>query len=68
MEAVMRNFFQFLAKNKRMNQWAKKYGWHVGAQRFVAGESIEQAIVKIKQLNEDGRECDIGSFGGICDK
>ena len=46
MEAVMRNFFQFLAKNKRMNQWAKKYGWHVGAKRFVAGESIESSNFK----------------------
>ena len=63
MEAVLRNFFQFLAKNKRMNQWAKKYGWHVGAQRFVAGESIEQAIVKIKQLNEDGRSVTLDHLG-----
>ena len=63
MEVVLRNFFQFLAKNKRMNQWAKKYGWHVGAQRFVAGESIEQAIVKIKQLNEDGRSVTLDHLG-----
>ena len=63
MEAVMRNFFQFLAKNKRMNQWAKKYGWHVGAQRFVAGESIEQTIVKIKELNEGGRSVTLDHLG-----
>lgn len=63
MEAVMRNFFQFLAKNKRMNQWAKKYGWHVGAQRFVAGESIEQTIVKIKELNESGRSVTLDHLG-----
>ena len=63
METVMRNFFQFLAKNKRMNQWAKKYGWRVGAQRFVAGESIDQAIVKIRQLNEDGRSVTLDHLG-----
>lgn len=63
MEAVMRNFFQFLAKNKRMNQWAKKYGWHVGAKRFVAGESINQAILKIKQLNDDGRRTTLDHLG-----
>lgn len=63
MEVVMRNFFQFLAKNKRMNNWAKKYGWHLGAQRFVAGESIEQAMVKIKQLNEGGRIATLDHLG-----
>lgn len=63
METVLRNFFQFLAKNKRMNKWAKQYGRHVGAQRFVAGESIEQAIVKIKQLNEDRRMATLDHLG-----
>jgi len=63
MEVLMRKFFQSLAKNKRMNEWAKKYGWHLGAQRFVAGESIEQAIVKIKQLNEDGRAATLDHLG-----
>ncbi len=63
MEEVMRKFFQSLAKNKWMNEWAKKYGWHLGAQRFVAGESIEQAIVKIKQLNEDGRVVTLDHLG-----
>lgn len=63
MEAVLRNFFQFLAKNKRMNEWAKKYGWHLGAQRFVAGKSIEQAIVKITQLNETGRYVTLDHLG-----
>ncbi len=63
MEVLMRKFFQSLAKNKRMNEWAKKYGWHLGAQRFVAGESIEQAIVKIKQLNEDGRVVTLDHLG-----
>ena len=63
MEAMMRNFFQFLAKNKRMNKWATKYGWHVGAQRFVAGESIEQAIIQVKKLNEDGRVATLDHLG-----
>ena len=54
MEPVMRNFFQFLAKNKRINKWASKYGWHMGAQRFTAGESIDQAIVQVKRLNMAG--------------
>lgn len=63
MDVMMRNFFQFLAKNKRINKWATKYGWHVGAQRFVAGESIEQAIVMVKKLNEDGRVATLDHLG-----
>lgn len=54
MEPVMRNFFQFLAKNKRINKWASQYGWHLGAQRFTAGESIDQAIEQVKRLNMAG--------------
>ena len=54
MEVLMRNFFLFLAKNKQANKWAVKYGKHLGVQRFVAGTSIEQAMLKVKQLNENG--------------
>lgn len=54
METWMRSFFLFLAKNRQLNKWAMRYGEHLGVQRFVAGTSIEQAIHKVKELNENG--------------
>ncbi|RID85388.1 proline dehydrogenase [Peribacillus asahii] len=63
MEAIMRNFFQFLARNKRVNKWAAKYGLHLGAQKFVAGLSIEQAITQVRLLYEDGRAATLDHLG-----
>ncbi|TFD95886.1 proline dehydrogenase family protein [Jeotgalibacillus sp. R-1-5s-1] len=54
MERVMRDFFLFLSKNKPMTKAAKQYGLRFGAARFVAGETVEQAVEAIKKLNEEG--------------
>ena len=63
METVLRYFFQFLAKNKWINKWATKYGWHLGAQRFTAGTSIDEAITQVKRLNEAGRATTLDHLG-----
>ncbi|EPY14103.1 proline dehydrogenase family protein [Paenibacillus alvei] len=54
MEAIMRNAFLFLSKNRLANRTAKKYGLRFGAKRFVAGEQISEAITTVKQLNDRG--------------
>lgn len=54
MEQAMKNFFLFLSKNKTLTSIAKKYGLHFGAARFVAGETIDQAIEVIRGLNQNG--------------
>ncbi|MEQ7049130.1 proline dehydrogenase [Paenibacillaceae sp. P-4] len=54
MEAIMRNAFLFLSKNRLANRTAKKYGLRFGAKRFVAGEQISEAITSVKQLNDRG--------------
>lgn len=51
MEAALRSMFQSLAKNASANKLAKKYGLHFGARRFVAGETIANAIECVKALN-----------------
>jgi proline dehydrogenase len=51
MEQLMRNFFLFLSKNKFFTQMAKRYGLRLGAKRFVSGETVEQAVDVIKELN-----------------
>ena len=54
MERLLRNFFLFLSNNKWLKKLAKKYGFRLGASRFVAGETLEDAIPVIKRLNEQG--------------
>ncbi|PLR79309.1 proline dehydrogenase [Bacillus sp. V3-13] len=67
MEQVLRNFFLFLSKNKTLTNMAKKYGLRFGASRFVAGESIEQAVKVIKDLNEKGLVVTIDYLGEFVD-
>jgi proline dehydrogenase len=67
MEQVMRNFFLFLSKNKTLTQLAKKYGLRFGASRFVAGETIEQAVEVIKQLNKKGLAVTVDYLGEFVD-
>jgi proline dehydrogenase len=54
MEKLMKNFFLFLSKNKTLTKAARKYGLRFGAAKFVPGETIEQAVKVIKELNSQG--------------
>ena len=51
MEQLMRDTFLYFAKNRSINQLAKRYGLKFGADRFVAGDSIQPAIATVKELN-----------------
>ena len=63
MEQAMRNFFQGMAQNRTMSNWAKKNGLRYGAKRFVAGETIEQAIDAVKALNQSGMQVTLDHLG-----
>ncbi len=63
----MRNFFLFLSKNRLLTKMAKKYGNRFGASRFVAGESIHQAINVIRELNKKGLSVTIDYLGEFVD-
>lgn len=67
MEQAMRDFFLFLSKNKTLTKLAKKYGLRFGASRFVAGETIEQAVNVIKDLNKKGLVVTIDYLGEFVD-
>jgi proline dehydrogenase len=43
-----------LAGNRLVSRFVTRYGMRLGASRFVAGETLEQAIEKVKSLNRDG--------------
>jgi proline dehydrogenase len=63
MEQIMRSFFQTLASNPAANRWAKRYGLRLGAQRFVAGETIDSAIATIRELNRAGMKVTLDHLG-----
>ncbi|MBA2871449.1 proline dehydrogenase [Anoxybacillus calidus] len=67
MEQLMRDFFLFLSKNKALTSLAKKYGLRFGASRFVAGETIDQAVEVIKELNRKGLAVTIDYLGEFVD-
>ncbi|ERI08517.1 proline dehydrogenase 1 [Aneurinibacillus aneurinilyticus ATCC 12856] len=46
-----------------MNRAAKKWGLRYGASRFVAGETIREAISKVKELNAQGLACTLDHLG-----
>jgi len=59
----MKDFFLFLSKNKTLNAAAKKWGLRFGANRFVAGETIREAIDKVRELNKQGLVCTLDHLG-----
>lgn len=54
MEALMRSVFLSLAKNRTLNKAAKKYGLRFGASRFIAGQTLDEALKQIRILNQTG--------------
>lgn len=67
MEQLMRNFFLFLSKNKFFTKMAKKYGLRLGAKRFVSGETVEQSVEVIKELNTKNLAATVDFLGEFVD-
>ncbi|WP_139492319.1 proline dehydrogenase family protein [Brevibacillus dissolubilis] len=63
MEQLLKNFFLFLSKNPALNKAAKKWGLRFGASRFVAGETIAEAIKNVRELNKKGLVCTLDHLG-----
>lgn len=63
MSNLTRDFFYGLSKNKFLNENAKKWGFKLGAEKFVAGTDLESVTKKIKELNRHGISCTIDNLG-----
>lgn len=63
MSNVTRDFFIGLSNNKLLNAGAQKWGFHLGADKVVAGITIEETIETIKGLNAQGISCTIDNLG-----
>lgn len=63
MEETLRSLLLSLSKSKGANDLAKRYGLRFGAQRFVAGETIDTAIAQVRRLNESGLSVTLDHLG-----
>ncbi|GMA49523.1 proline dehydrogenase [Alicyclobacillus contaminans] len=63
MEQLMRSLLLSMAQNRAANRWAKRYGLRLGAQKFVAGETIEDAVATVRALNQQGIKVTLDHLG-----
>lgn len=63
MANLTRDFFIGLSNNKLLNTNAKKYGFRLGAEKFVAGTNFDSIIGIIKDLNGRGISCTLDNLG-----
>ncbi len=53
MEEALRTLLLGLARNEAANGWMKRYGMRFGADRFVAGETVDEALIKVRMLERE---------------
>lgn len=63
MESLMRNVLLYLSKNRMARRSAKRFGLRFGASRFVAGETVSEAIRAVSKLNDAGIEGTLDHLG-----
>lgn len=56
-----------IAGNKLVSGFIKKYGMRMGAARFVAGETLKEAIEQVRLLNQDGLVATLDHLGEFVD-
>lgn len=62
-EALLRRLFLALSRNGFINKMARRWGLRFGASRVVAGETLNEAIDKVRELNEQGLLCTLDHLG-----
>lgn len=63
MANLTRDFFIGLSNNKFLNANAKKWGFRLGADKFVAGTNINSVVSVVKELNKKGISCTLDNLG-----
>jgi proline dehydrogenase len=51
---VLRGLILAAADSPRIQRFVGKYGMQLGGSRFVAGETLDEAVVTLRRLNEQG--------------
>lgn len=60
---MLKDLFIGLSENELLNNAAQKYGLKLGAQKVVAGTTVEEMVETVKQLNRQGISCTIDNLG-----
>lgn len=63
MANLTRDFFIGLSNNEFLNKSAKKWGFRLGAEQFVAGTNVDQVLQTVKRLNAKGISCTVDNLG-----
>lgn len=62
-EQASRNIFLHASRNQWLNKAAKRWGLQFGASQVIAGTTIESAMNKVRELNEQGLVCTLDHLG-----
>jgi proline dehydrogenase len=66
---MLRKAILAAAESPRMQRGVRRHGMRLGAARFVAGETLDQAVVVLRGLNERGLLCNTTLLGeGVSDE
>ena len=52
--SALRSLILAAADSSRLQRFVQRYGFRLGASRFVAGESLDAAVPVLRRLNDDG--------------
>lgn len=63
MANITRDFFIALSNNTLLNETAKKWGFSLGAEKFVAGTDLPSAARKVRELNKHGISVTLDKLG-----
>ena len=66
---VLRGLLLAAADSARLQRFVQRYGFRLGAARFVAGESLDAAVPVLRRLNEQSLLTNTTLLGeGVCDE
>lgn len=60
---MLKTMFLTLGKNKTAARFMRRYGTKLGADRFVAGTELQEAVAAVKRLNDSGLEATLDHLG-----
>ena len=53
-DTILRKAILAAAASRRLRRFVARYGMRLGARRFVAGETLDEAVYVLRRLNEQG--------------
>ena len=65
---MLRRLILAAADSPRVRRFVGKYGMRLGAAQFVAGETLDQAVVTLRGLNEAGLRTNTTLLGEFVDE